>query len=45
LAYLQTTFALLAEGRPLPESLHAQLSEGEALHRAARLRESLKPHG
>jgi len=41
LAYLETTFALLADGRPLPPNLEADLKEGGALARAKRLHESL----
>jgi len=41
LAYLETAFALLADGRPLPPNLEADLKEGGALARAKRLLESL----
>lgn len=41
LAYLETTFALLAGGRPLPADLAAALNGGEVLKRAERVRESL----
>jgi len=41
LAPLETTFALLASGGPLPPQLVAQLSDGELLGRATRLREAL----
>ena len=45
LAYLETTFTLLAAGRPLPPNLEADLKEGGALVRAKRLHESLAPGG
>jgi len=45
LAYLETTFTLLAAGRPLPPNLEADLKEGGALARAKRLQESLAPGG
>jgi hypothetical protein len=45
LAYLETTFTLLADGRPLPPNLEADLKEGGALARAKRLHESLAPGG
>jgi hypothetical protein len=41
LAYLETTFSLLAGGRPLPADLVAALAGGEVLKRAERVRESL----
>jgi len=41
LAYLETTFSLLAGGRPLPADLVAALAQGEVLKRAERVRESL----
>jgi hypothetical protein len=45
LAPLEATFALLAGNRPLPPDLAAQLSGGELLAQATRLREDLAAGG
>jgi hypothetical protein len=45
LAYLEETFTLLADGRPLPPALWTQLSGGEALQRALHLHEQLTGGG
>ena len=45
LAYLAKTFAVLADEQPLSPTLMAQLNDGEALDRAVRVREGLKPRG
>ncbi len=45
LAPLETTFTLLARGGPLPPQLVAQLSGGQLLGRATRLRETLARGG
>lgn len=41
LAYLETTFSLLADGSPLPPDLLAALAQGEVLKRTEQLRKSL----
>jgi hypothetical protein len=43
LAYLHSTFALLARDEPLPAELQAELAAGDVLQRAIRLRDDLKP--
>jgi len=45
LAPLETMFAALAAGNPLPPEMAAQLSGGELLERAARLHRDLLPGG
>jgi len=45
LAPLEATFTLLASGGPLPPQLVAQLSDGQLLGRATRLRENLARGG
>jgi anti-sigma factor RsiW len=43
LAYLETTFAMLARDDPLPSTLQAELAAGGALEHVVRLREVLQP--
>jgi len=45
LAPLETMFAALAAGEPLPAEMAAQLSKGELLERTARLHRNLLPGG
>ena len=45
LAYLAATFAVLAGDDPLPPAVLAELGQGDALSRTARLREAVEPKG